>query len=355
MKKIYQDSTFYLIIFIVSYFIYVYPLEILNELLFNEDVNRKTSLFYSLFISVLVIFYFRTKNTFSPLKYFIYEGMGIGFISFWIVNIALIINYFSLFDKYLLGIFSLFLILSISFLGFLFGRLIFIKDINFSTDKITKKSNFIFLTDVHLGSNSIKHLEKILNLIKKLNYDFILIGGDFIDLSSFDIRKLLLLKKITKPIYFVTGNHEYYINNYKEKLNQLSEFGIITLNNESVKINSINLIGIYDNQTKKNQINNYFRLSDKSYFNIALIHKPSIWVDIRDKTELMLSGHTHNGQIFPFNFFVRLQFKHVYGLYSYKLSKLYVSSGAGCWGPRMRVGTSNEIIHFNIIPNQNIN
>ena len=62
----------------------------------------------------------------------------------------------------------------------------------------------------------------------------------------------------------------------------------------------------------------------------------------------MLSGHTHNGQIFPFNFFVRMQFKFKYGLYDSNNSKLYVSSGSGTWGPKMRLGTFNEIILFNL-------
>ena len=62
----------------------------------------------------------------------------------------------------------------------------------------------------------------------------------------------------------------------------------------------------------------------------------------------MICGHTHNGQIFPFNYFVRLQFKYTFGLYSSSNSNLYVSSGAGCWGPRMRLATSNEIVYINI-------
>ena len=62
----------------------------------------------------------------------------------------------------------------------------------------------------------------------------------------------------------------------------------------------------------------------------------------------MLSGHTHNGQIFPFNFLVRIQFKYKFGIYNFKDSNLYVSSGSGTWGPKMRLGTRNEIILFNL-------
>ena len=82
--------------------------------------------------------------------------------------------------------------------------------------------------------------------------------------------------------------------------------------------------------------------------NLILIHKPSIWDQVYNECDLMLSGHTHNGQIFPFNFFVRMQFKFKYGLYTFNNSKLYVSSGSGTWGPKMRLGTVNELIFFHL-------
>lgn len=351
MKKLYQDSTFYLVVFIVSYFIYVYPFEILNDLLFNEESNRRSSLLYSLFISILIIFYFRSKNTFPPLKFFIYEGMGIGFISFWIINISLIINYFRIIDKQTLGILALFLIIIMSLVGFLYGRLIFTKTIKITTNKIKKQSNIIFISDVHLGTNTISHLQKILNKIKNLKYDFILIGGDLIDSSSFDLSKLSIFKQISKPIYFVTGNHEYYIENHREKLNKLNQFGIIILNNENINVHDINITGINDKQTSKEQVNKYLELKNEKQYNLLLIHKPSIWSQVRDKVDLMLSGHCHNGQIIPFNLFVKLQFKYIYGLYTYHNSNLYISSGSACWGPRLRIGTFNEIVLIKLIPN----
>ena len=351
MKKLYQDSTFYLVVFIVSYFIYIYPFEILNDFLFNEKPNRRSSLLYSLFISILVIFYFRSKNTFLPLKFFIYEGMGIGFISFWIINISLIVNYFKIIDKYTLGVLSLFLIIIISLVGILYGRLIFTKKIKILSNKIKKQSNIIFISDVHLGTNTISHLQKILDKIKNLKYDFILIGGDLIDSSSFDLSKLSIFKQISKPIYFVTGNHEYYIENHREKLNKLNQFGIIILDNENIHINDINLTGINDKQTSKEQVNKYLKLKDEQQYNLLLVHKPSIWNQVKGKVDLMLSGHCHNGQIIPFNLFVKLQFKYIYGFYTYNNSNLYISSGSACWGPRLRVGTFNEIVHIEITPN----
>ena len=74
-------------------------------------------------------------------------------------------------------------------------------------------------------------------------------------------------------------------------------------------------------------------------FNLVLVHKPSIWEKVSQNVDLMLSGHTHKGQIFPFNIFVRAKFKNVYGLFEDGGNRLYVSSGSGTWGPRMRLGT----------------
>ena len=202
----------------------------------------------------------------------------------------------------------------------------------------------MFIRDVQLGTNSIFHLIKILDKIEFIEYDFILIGGDLIDSSSFNLSELSIFKKrITKPIYFVTGNHEYYIENYQDKLNTLNKFGIITLNNNNISFGDINLVGIDDKQLPAKQVDRYLENREDNKFNILLVHKPSIWEKINDKTDLMLSGHCHNGQIMPFNLLVRFRFKYIYGLHKHNSAYLYVSSGSACWGPRMRVGTYNEI------------
>ena len=82
MNKIFQNSLFYLVVFCVTYFIYVYPFEILNELIFDEIVNVRVSFYYTIIISILIIFYFRSYAFFKATCIFIYEGMGVGFISF---------------------------------------------------------------------------------------------------------------------------------------------------------------------------------------------------------------------------------------------------------------------------------
>ncbi len=353
MKKTYQDSIFYLVVFATSYFIYIYPFEILSDFILNEKVSRQNSFYSTLFVSFLVIYYFRSHNTFFLLKLFVHEGMGVGFISFWIINLALIISLTNFLNDYQLGITSLTLIILLSIYGLVNARFIKIKKLSIRSSKIKRKYNFVFISDVHLGSNPDSSLRKIVNKINKTNYDFLLIGGDLIDSSSFDLKNLSILKSIKKPIFFVTGNHEHYIKNSKEKLGKLNLYNITSLKNDNFLFDDLNIIGIDDYQTTDNQIKTNLALENKTKFNLTLVHKSSIWHKIFDNTDLMLAGHTHNGQIFPFNLFVKIKFKYSFGLYRNKNSYLYVSSGSGCWGPRMRLGTSNEIVYIELSPNIN--
>ena len=108
------------------------------------------------------------------------------------------------------------------------------------------------------------------------------------------------------------------------------------------------MIGIDDLETPINKVSYVNDLIKENFFNIVICHKPDIWDDLKNTIDLMLSGHTHNGQIFPFNLIVKLKFKYIYGLYKNNLSKLYVSSGSGCWGPRLRLGSSNEIVNIRL-------
>ena len=346
-QKLYR-YLFYIILFILTYLFYIFPFEILSQYLLNETTSYEYSIINTVIFFILIVFYLRSHNTFKPLKIFVYEGLGIGFISFLIISISLLINSFSSISQKSIGVMSLIIIMAISIYGMLNARRILLKKITIKSSKINKNYNIIFISDVHLGTNTSKHLSKILNKIKTLEYDFLLIGGDLIDSSSFKLNDLNLFNKIKKDIYFVNGNHEYYLKGFKNKIEQLKKFKIKVLKNSSMQINEINLIGIDDLQSIHSKIKFVEKLNKKNLFNLVLSHKPDIWDNIKSKNDLMLSGHTHNGQIFPFNFLVKLKFKFIYGIYEYKKSKLYVSSGAGCWGPKLRIGSSNEIINIQL-------
>ena len=339
---------FYIILFLLTYLFYIFPFETLNKYLSNETTSYEYSIINTIIFFILIVYYLRSHSTFKPLKIFVYEGLGIGFISFLIISISLLFNSFSSISEKYIGVMSLLIIMMISIYGMFNARKVFLKKINLETSKINKNYNIIFISDVHLGTNTSKHLSKILSKIETLEYDFLLIGGDLIDSSSFKLNDLNLFNNIKKDIYFVNGNHEYYLKDFKNKIEQLKKFKIKVLKNSSIQINEINLIGIDDLQSKYSKIKFVEKLNKKNLFNLVLSHKPDIWDNIKGKSDLMLSGHTHNGQIFPFNFLVKLKFKFIYGIYEYTNSKLYVSSGSGCWGPKLRIGSSNEIVNIQL-------
>ena len=150
MKKTYQDSIFYLVVFASSYFIYIYPFEILSDFILNEKVSRQNSFYSTLFVSFLVIYYFRSHNTFFLIKLFVYEGMGVGFISFWIINLALIISLTNFLNDYQLGITSLTLIILLSIYGLVNARFIKIKKLSIPSSKIKRKYNYIISMFLHV-------------------------------------------------------------------------------------------------------------------------------------------------------------------------------------------------------------
>ena len=168
--------------------------------------------------------------------------MGVGFISFWIINLALMISLTNFLNDYQLGITSLTLIIILSIYGMFNARFIKIKKLSFHSSKIKRKYNFVFTSDIHLGSNSVSSLRKIVTKINKMHYDFLLIGGDLIDSSSFDLTNLSILKSIKKPIFFITGNHEYYIQESKAKLDKLHLYNIILLKNDYHLFEDLNII-----------------------------------------------------------------------------------------------------------------
>jgi predicted MPP superfamily phosphohydrolase len=345
-----RDFIFAAIIFVFSFLIYIYPLNIVAYLLFDARLIQPIAIIPTTIIALTIFVYFKTHFTSSLLSAFIYYGMGIGFIGFSIFNIGLIAALIVPDFTREIGMLCFIAFVITCVKSILNGRYIHLKNIHITSPKIDKPTNLLFISDVHLGSNSKQHFERICQTIDKLDYDFLLIGGDLFDSSAFDATDLNPLKAIEKPILFVTGNHEYYVKDHQAKVADLVNYNITILDNQSVQLNRLNIIGISDNQTPKMQSEIARNLVCHKRFNLLMIHQPSIWDSAPHNTDLMLSGHTHNGQIFPFNLLVRLQFKTVYGIYKRLDSNLYVSSGSGTWGPKMRLGTRNEIIQISILP-----
>ncbi len=213
----------------------------------------------------------------------------------------------------------------------------------------TVNMNIAQLSDIHLGSVDGKFLSRVVEKTNSLNPDVVVITGDLVDSHHrLDSAALARLNDLAAPVFFVLGNHERYAG-MANVIALLKTTKVRTLRNESVTLDGLQIIGIDDENNVADRLKHI--QIDPAKFAVLLYHRPEgLEAASKAGIDLMLSGHTHNGQIFPFNFYVRRHFPYVKGLYRYENSYLYVSTGTGTWGPRMRLGSKSEIILLKLCP-----
>jgi predicted MPP superfamily phosphohydrolase len=190
-------------------------------------------------------------------------------------------------------------------------------------------------------------------LATRLRPDIIFLPGDFFDGSKTDPDRLAApFKKLSPPfgIYFATGNHEEY-GGAAEYHEVVTRTGIRVLANERVTVDGLHILGMpYGDTTSILRVRAIFEALrlDPAQASILLNHSPSRLAQVEQAgVSLQLSGHTHGGQLFPFTWFIRRAFgKFAYGLQRFGALQVYTSTGAGTWGPPMRVGTHPEIVLF---------
>jgi predicted MPP superfamily phosphohydrolase len=208
------------------------------------------------------------------------------------------------------------------------------------------------VTDVHLGSvNGAEFVRTIIAKLRPLRPDIVFIAGDLYDGSKVDpYAAMAPWKEFSPPLgtYFVTGNHEEFTNPAKY-LNAVSASGIRVLNNEKALVDGLQIVGVHDvalaNPDRLRTILKSLDL-ERGQASILLAHTPSrLPIAEEAGISLQLSGHTHRGQIFPFTWLTgRIFGEYAYGLNRFQDLLVYTSSGAGTWGPPMRVGSQPEIV-----------
>lgn len=221
------------------------------------------------------------------------------------------------------------------------------------SDKLGKPLRFVQISDVHIGSRTTRFLEKTIQRVEALKPDFLCITGDFIDQPGITEDKLASLKLFTGPIYYCIGNHERY-EDLDDIVSRMESLGVEVLRNRAVTSDGIQLIGIDDHEDPE-QVAKILPTIEvlKNAFSILLYHRPEgIEAAQAHGVDLKISGHTHNGQIVPFNKAVSSRFKFTKGLYPFNGSYLYVNEGTGTWGPTLRLGTRSEITVFELTPTQ---
>lgn len=281
----------------------------------------------------------------------------------------------------IIGLICLTTVFSLSTYGVLHAKKIVYTNysikINKKVDNI-KKLKISLVSDLHLGYNSsLNHVKKMVKMINDSNSDLVVMAGDIFDNNYSSISKpkevISELKKIKSKygVYTVCGNHDIdekilagFTFSFKKgkKLidSKMEEFlkdaNVKLLRDETVLIdNSFYLIGRLDYHKygievdKRQSIKSLTKNVDKSKPIIVLDHEPyELDVLSTNGVDLDLSGHTHNGQMFPSNLFIKMVWKNAYG--KLKVGNMYsiVTSGIGVYGPNMRVLTTEEVANINV-------
>lgn len=232
-----------------------------------------------------------------------------------------------------------------------------VKEINVSSPKIGGYVKVAQISDLHITrATSTTKLQNLVHKINMLNPDVIVLTGDTIDDKTTAIEEQLdVLSNLSAPhgVYSVMGNHEFYNDVYAaKKILDKSKLQFLFNGGVHIKNSNVFIAGIPDTGTMAERINFWRTLnkSEASDYKVLLSHSPSI-IDSLSKglVDLVLSGHTHGGQIFPFHWFAKKANHYLAGRYHENGTDLYVSRGAGTWGPAMRLFAPSEITIINLL------
>ena len=216
-------------------------------------------------------------------------------------------------------------------------------------------------SDIHLGTIiGRERLNSIVEKINNLHADLVLFPGDIVDedlapVVNQNLGETLRTIKAKYGVYAITGNHEY-IGGVEEACKYLMDHGIRVLRDETINVNgSIVLVGREDRSIsqfsgkKRKPLAELMTGVDKRYPVILMDHQPfGLHEAVEQGVDLQLSGHTHHGQLWPFNAITNAIYELSWGYKKMDQTHFYVSSGVGTWGPPVRLGNTPEIIHLKL-------
>lgn len=248
--------------------------------------------------------------------------------------------------------------------GYINTKMIVAKKYNLKIKKHAgelKSLNVVMASDIHLGTILGKSfLNNIVNRINELKPDIILLAGDIIDedlaaVIKNNVGEELIQLKSKYGVYAITGNHEY-IGGVENAYKYLIAHGVNVLRDRYEKIdNSFYVVGREDRSIRqfagrqRKELKDIMAGIDKSFPVIMMDHQPFGLNEAQENgVDLQLSGHTHNGQLWPFNYIIEKIYDLGWGYKTNGNTHYYVSCGVGGWGPPVRTGSRPEIINIKL-------
>ena len=219
-----------------------------------------------------------------------------------------------------------------------------IRNLKFDAPELSENLTLVQISDVHIGSRSAAFLDRVVDKVMAQAPDIVVITGDLLDSSSVTQVELAALSRLPCPVYMCIGNHERYVD-LDKALSAIETQGVTVLRDCAVKTRGLQIIGI-DDRDRPNVLPDVLNsiALDSACYSILLYHRPDGWqAGLDANIQLMLAGHTHAGQMFPFGLLVKRQYPNMAGLFTEAGKSLYVSVGTGTWGPIFRLGTQSEL------------
>jgi len=265
------------------------------------------------------------------------------------------------FFKRTLDISSLLAASSLSAKSIYNARHIELQKVDIKLKNLKEEYKILQISDTHIGGLIDKNfMHTVVSRVNACKPDLVVITGDLVDIditkAQAAINHLTQLKS-TYGTYYIVGNHEYF-HNIEKIIAHVKELGIKVLENENIYIGKkgkgFNLAGVYDlfgyrTGTYIPNLSKALKNVQTDSATVLLAHQPKFLQEITSGVDLVLSGHTHGGQIYPFKFLVELQQPYISGLHQHtKELQIYVNKGTGFWGPPMRLGASAEITEITL-------
>ncbi len=358
----------------LSAYLFVRGWQALPKLIILRVVYSLVFLFFT--SSILIGFYFKSWFPFSVVNFFkAVEGFWVLFFLFFLSSAVLadflriLHHFFHFFPAWLIKNWqlakqfyfysALIILIIITIIGFSKFAHPQITDLNIVLNKNTDKKHDILIvaiSDVHIG-NIIgkKRLAKWIKIINQQNPDLILIAGDLFD-QNFDTSKTEIIGNELSKLkahygtYAILGNHEYYTNTEKA-ITCMRQAGITLLRDQSAVIDSQLVIIGRDDATnmERKYLSTLLAVIDTTLPLVVLDHQPSnLDIPVKYKIDLQLSGHLHNGQIFPNQLFLAKNWPVIYGLVKQEHTYIYITSGLGASLAPIRMGSKPEIVRIKL-------
>lgn len=207
------------------------------------------------------------------------------------------------------------------------------------------------LSDVHLGTAiRTEQLPELISALKAQETDMILILGDLFDeyTSVQQLEEFLTAvdQADLPPVLMIAGNHEYHQHNAEQYFSLIQKSSISLVRDDILPLDDkLSLILRQDKSQKRKTLDELIGTADQDW--IVLDHQP-VLPDASSPILLQLSGHTHDGQVYPFSLAVSLAYPCEVGQCDLKDATMIVTSGAGAWGLPFRLGTESEILNLTL-------